>query len=164
MLDISESGRQIGEKLFALLSTVQQQELSQYAQMKTGISDIFPNHASSSLTSSTDAEPHLTEVRSGELYFCLENRIVHVSGKEITLTAKEFDILALLITNPSRVFTFEVITDEVWHESADIYSRKAINNHICNLRRKLRVSPQTPDYITSVHGVGYKFNSNTDTS
>ena len=91
------------------------------------------------------------------MYFCLEHRIVCVSGREIELTAKEFDILALLIMNPKRVFTYEIIIDVVWHEDSDYYSRKAVNNHVSNLRRKLKVVPDSPEYIKSVHSIGYKF-------
>lgn len=102
-------------------------------------------------------EPALTELRVDDLYFCLEHRIVCVSGREIELTAKEFDILALLIMNPKRVFTYEMIIDFVWHEDSDYYSRKAVNNHVSNLRRKLKVVPDSPEYIKSVHSIGYKF-------
>ena len=91
------------------------------------------------------------------MYFCLEQRMVCVRNQEINLTAKEFDILALLIMNPKRVFTYEMIIDIVWHEDCDYYSRKAINNHVSNLRKKLKVEPDVPDYIKSVHSVGYKF-------
>lgn len=76
------------------------------------------------------------------------------------LTAKEFDIFALLIMNPQRVLTYDMIADIVWHETLDHYSHRAINNHVSNLRRKLRVTPETPDYIKSVHSIGYKFNPN----
>ncbi|NBK94181.1 winged helix family transcriptional regulator [bacterium 1XD21-13] len=89
--------------------------------------------------------------------FCLEYRLVEVCGQEIELTAKEFDILALLILNPRRVFTYEMISDIVWKEEYNEYSRKAINNHISNLRKKLKVTPDIPNYIKSVHSVGYKF-------
>ena len=73
------------------------------------------------------------------------------------MTAKEFDILALLIMNPKRVFTYEMIIDVVWHEDLDYYSRKAVNNHVSNLRRKLKMAPDSPEYIKSVHSIGYKF-------
>lgn len=99
----------------------------------------------------------LTIIDIGVLHFCLEYRCVEVRGKEIELTAKEFDILALLILNPRRVFTYEMIADIVWKEEYNEYSRKAINNHISNLRKKLKVTPDMPDYIKSVHSVGYKF-------
>jgi len=92
------------------------------------------------------------------LDFCLESRTVRVCEVKIGLTAKEFDILALLIMNSNRVFTYEMIMDIVWHEEYDYYSRKAINNHISNLRKKLKIDPDLPEYIKSVHSVGYKFN------
>ena len=75
----------------------------------------------------------------------------------INLTSKEFDILALLIANPKRVFTYELITDLVWKEDCDFYSRKAIHNHMSKLRKKLRFEPDLPNYIESVAGIGYKF-------
>ena len=75
------------------------------------------------------------------------------------LTAKEFDLLALLIRNPGRVFTFEMIMDLVWNEEDSFYSRKVIINHASNLRKKLRISDAVPDYIKSIRGIGYKFDS-----
>ena len=99
----------------------------------------------------------LTEIMEGDLYFCLEHRLVTVRDQEIALTVKEFDILALLIMNPKRVFTYELIADLVWNEDYTYYSRKAINNHVSNLRKKLRIRPDDPNYIKTVIGIGYKF-------
>ena len=101
----------------------------------------------------------LTVITYGELSVCLEHRSVEVCGKEIDLTAKKFDILALMILNPKRVFTYEMIMDIVWHDKYDFYSRKTISNHVSNLRKKLSVSEDVPKYIKSVHSVGYKFDS-----
>lgn len=103
------------------------------------------------------ANQSLTEIREGDLYFCLEQRLVTVRGQVIPLTVKEFDIFALLILNPKRVFTYEMLLDLVWHEDYTYYSRKAINNHVSNLRKKIRIAPDLPDYVKSVYGVGYKF-------
>lgn len=94
---------------------------------------------------------------NGNLYISQEERVVRVQGTKIELTAKEFDILALLSFNPRRVFTYEMISEIVWNEEYNEYSRKAINNHISNLRRKLKVVPDLPTYIKSVHSIGYKF-------
>lgn len=102
----------------------------------------------------------LTIITVKDLCFCLEYRTVEVRGQGIELTAKEFDILALLITNQRRVFTYEMIMDLIWHEDYSYYSRKAINNHVSNLRKKLKIAPDVPDYIKSVHSVGYKFDIN----
>lgn len=99
----------------------------------------------------------LTEIQEGDLYLCLEHRLVKVREQEIGLTAKEFDILFLLVRNPKRVFTYELIMDFVWNEDYTYYSRKAITNHVSNLRKKLKIRPDDPDYIKNVTGIGYKF-------
>ncbi|MFQ7763922.1 MAG: winged helix-turn-helix domain-containing protein [Blautia wexlerae] len=101
----------------------------------------------------------LTEIQEGELYLCLEHRTVRVRERMINLTSKEFDILALLIANPKRVFTYELITDLVWKEDCDFYSRKAIHNHMSKLRKKLRFEPDLPNYIESVAGSAINLNN-----
>lgn len=53
--------------------------------------------------------------------------------------------------------SYEVILDSVWQEDYSYYSRKAVNNHISNLRRKMKAAPDVPDYVKSVCGIGYKF-------
>ena len=99
----------------------------------------------------------MTEARAGDLYFCLDHRLVTIREQPIELTVKEFEIFSLLILNPKRVFTYEMIIEIVWNEDYSYYSRKAVNNHISNMRKKLKISPDVPDYIKSVTGVGYKF-------
>lgn len=99
----------------------------------------------------------LTVITYGNLTFCLEHRTLEVCGQKIELTTKEFDIFSLLIMNPKRVFTYDMIMDRVWHEQYDFYSRKAINNHIFNIRKKLNSYPKVANHIKSVHSLGYKF-------
>lgn len=96
------------------------------------------------------------EIQSGDLWLSLEQREVIIQGQKIELTAKEFNILALLMMNPKRVFTYEMITELVWEEDYANYSRKAINNHVSNLRKKLKITGDGPEYIKNVIGVGYK--------
>lgn len=128
---------QIGKRLFNFLREEQRKEMIQF--LIGGMCLDF------------------TEIQILNLYFCLENRIVKVSNQIVKLTAKEFDILALLIMHPKRVFTYEMIMDLVWHEDYTFYSRKAVNNHVSNLRKKLKIAPDIPDYVKSVYGIGYKF-------
>ena len=161
VLDISESGRQIAEKLFVLLDERQRQELMEYIShsLEKPVSAVKHLCALPDFISPGYVDHPLTEIRECNLYFCLELRKVCVGDREIELTAKEFDIFALLIMNSNRVFTYEMIMDIVWHEQYDYYSRKAINNHISNLRKKLKIAPNQPEYIKSIHSVGYKFNT-----
>lgn len=141
-----------------LLNVDQQQEMIDFAlevkQRGRFIADM--PHIVSAIGQEAAGQP-LTEIREGDLYFCLEHRLVTVRDQEIALTVKEFDIFALFIMNPKRVFTYELIADLVWNEDYTYYSRKAINNHVSNLRKKLKIRPGDPDYIKSVTGIGYKF-------
>ena len=153
VLDISESGRQIGEKLFAVLNADKKKGLTEFVREYEEIHvPCFPSNLRGSNNNQS-----LTELREGALYVCLEQRLVQVREQVVDLTVKEFDILALLIRNPKRVFTYEMIIELVWNEDYSNYSRKAVNNHISNMRKKLKISPDVPDYIKSVSGVGYKF-------
>ena len=145
---MGDSGRQIGEKLFSLLSPRQKKELAQFVRdYEAG--DIPADVPCTILFRCQYFIPPQA--------FCLEQRLVTVRDQVIPLTVKEFEIFALLILNPKRVFTYEMLMELVWHEEYSYYSRKAINNHISNLRKKLRVAPDLPDYVKSVYGVGYKF-------
>ena len=133
--------------MFALLSADQQRELTQFVLKGTtdhvNINDIPYQAIFRGRYSIPKKSNHpLTEVQAGDLYFCLEQRLVTIS---------------LLILNPKRVFTYEMLMDLIWEEDYTYYSRKAVNNHVSNLRKKLRVAPDLPDYIKSVYGIGYKF-------
>jgi len=85
-------------------------------------------------------------------------RRVYLKGKEIDLTAKEFDLLYLLASNPGRVFTREDIYSLVWKE--DAYDVRTIDVHIRNLRDKIETDSKHPRYIMTKWGVGYYFNKN----
>ena len=155
---MEESGRKIGEKLFVLLSPNQKKELAQFIHdYEAGNLPADVSYATSFQEQQSKPDQSLTEIREGDLYFCLEKRLVTVRGQVIPLTVKEFEIFVLFLQNPKRVFTYEMLMDLVWHEDYTYYSRKAINNHISNLRKKIRIAPELPDYIKSVYGVGYKF-------
>ena len=143
-----------------LLSARQRQELLNYLfhsqKQQNNLAD-SPCVISETYKVQTTIDEAFTEIQVGDLYFCQEQRLVCISEQVIELTAKEFDILALLITHPKRVFTYELIMELVWNEDYSYYSRKAVNNHVSNLRKKLKVTQDSPDYIKSVVGVGYKF-------
>ena len=140
--------------VFLLLNEEQKNALMQYILEQGACHGTVFNSCHTSFAAKKNP---LTEIQEGELYLCLEHRTVRVRERMINLTSKEFDILALLIANPKRVFTYELITDLVWKEDCDFYSRKAIHNHISKLRKKLRFEPDLPNYIESVAGIGYKF-------
>ena len=104
-----------------------------------------------------ECDGNLTIRKFKDMRFCLEYRTVEIRKNEIELTEKEFDILSLLLINPKKVFSYEMIIDAVWHEAPTFYSSKTVSTHISNLRRKLKIEPDIPEYIKSVRGIGYKF-------
>jgi len=84
------------------------------------------------------------------------NRQVFIDDEPVTLTAKEFDLLLLLMKNPNRVFTRIQLLETVWHETYEGYDR-AVDTTITRLRGKIERNPAEPDYIKTIWGVGYKF-------
>ena len=78
-----------------------------------------------------------------------------VSGKELELTRKEFEILELMIRYPQKVFTKENIFETVWGEQY-FPEDNSVNVHISNIRRKLSAAGGSDDYIKTVWGIGFK--------
>ncbi len=93
----------------------------------------------------------------GNLTLDPEKREVFVSGKQIDLTAKEFDLLTHFSSNVGRVFTRQQLLDQVWGHSYCGYEH-TVNSHINRLRSKIETDTSDPDHILTVWGVGYKFN------
>lgn len=87
----------------------------------------------------------------GNLEINKENFTVHHNGKEITLAKKEFELLVLLASKPSRVFLRAEILQKVWGTDV-IVGDRTIDVHIRKIRQKLDA-----DFIVTVKGVGYKF-------
>ncbi len=77
------------------------------------------------------------------------------NGQAVELTAKEFEILKLLMKNPKKVYTKEQLYSLIWN---DVYcgDENAVNVHISRLRNKIEDNPRNPQVIVTVWGIGYK--------
>lgn len=95
-------------------------------------------------------------IARGELEIDLEKRKVLVLGKQVDLTAKEFDLLVLLASHPGRCYSRQQLLDLVWGYHFEGYDH-TVNSHINRLRSKIETSPSQPQYVQTVWGVGYKF-------
>ena len=86
----------------------------------------------------------------------IEGRQVFINDQEVNLTAKEFDLLELLMTHSGKVYSREQLLDEIWGKSypGDV---RTVDVHIRRLREKIEVSPSEPKYIHTKWGVGYYF-------
>ena len=99
--------------------------------------------------------PSGNEIRVKNLVMDKDKRTVIISGVEIELTAKEFDILLLLVTNPGKVFRREDLLEYIWKDySGDI---RTVDVHIRRLRQKIEGDQNQPEYVYTKWGVGYYF-------
>lgn len=95
------------------------------------------------------------ELTVGNLKADLKGRRVFLSGKELELTAKEFDLLTLLMEHQGKVLKKEWIFNRIW--GVDSFSEPStLTVHIKWLREKMEVNPRQPEHILTVWGVGYK--------
>ena len=85
-----------------------------------------------------------------------DSRRVHIHGKEVNLTAKEFDLLELLVFHPNKVYSREDLLNTVWGYDYPGDAR-TVDVHIRRLREKIEVNPGVPDYVHTKWGVGYYF-------
>lgn len=98
-------------------------------------------------------------IMSGIITMNLEDYTVRKNEQKIELTAKEFDIMKLLMSNPKKVYTKAQIYAQVWKD-AYMGDENAVNVHISRLRTKLEDDAKNPVYITTVWGIGYKWGEN----
>ena len=97
-----------------------------------------------------------TEIVTGDLKLDLYKKQVMRAGKQIPLTAREFDIFAFLAGHRGEVFSHRQIYEAVWNKKF-FHDTANITAHIGHIRRKLEKDPGNPQYIRTVHGAGYKF-------
>lgn len=94
-------------------------------------------------------------LKYGSLAMNINDYSVLKNGISIELTAKEFEILKLLMKNPKKVYTKEQIYSHVWNE-AYFGDENAVNVHISRLRNKIEDNPRNPQIVVTVWGIGYK--------
>ena len=98
-------------------------------------------------------------VEIGDISIDLNTRQVLIANKEMSLTAKEFDLLVYFAQHPGQVFTRTQLLDHVWGYQFEGYEH-TVNTHINRLRIKIEQDAANPEYILTVWGVGYKFGGN----
>lgn len=96
-------------------------------------------------------------INFGHLSVDLKSRLVKINDNTISLTKREFDILELLIMHPSQVFSKEQIYEKVWGYDAKGDS-STVTEHMKNLRAKIAEFDPKTEYISTVWGIGYRFN------
>lgn len=97
-------------------------------------------------------------VDKGEFHLDCESRRLNIAGREINLTAKEFDLLELMALNPNKVYSRDHLLNAVWGYDypGDV---RTVDVHIRRLREKIEQKPSEPKYVHTKWGVGYYFNA-----
>lgn len=103
-----------------------------------------------------EALPKSRMIEVGDMVLDCEGRRISIAGKEINLTAKEFDVLELLVMNPNKVYSRENLLNIVWGYEylGDV---RTVDVHIRRLREKIETNPSEPKYVHTKWGVGYYF-------
>jgi len=100
--------------------------------------------------------PADSEVRVGDVALDPDEHRVTVSGEEVSLPLKEFEVLHLLLSNAGRVLTREILIERVWGDDY-VGDTKTLDVHIKRLRSKIEIDPSSPERIVTIRGLGYKY-------
>ena len=104
----------------------------------------------------SDPEKKTQVIEAGDLKLDCEGRRLYIAGKEVNLTAKEFDVLELLVLNPNKVYSREKLLKLVWGADypGDV---RTVDVQIRRLREKVESNPSEPMYVHTKWGVGYYY-------
>ncbi len=146
---------------FMVFLTARSEEYSEISGFNVGADDYIAkpikpraliSRINAILRRNTMAESEVeNKLEIGNLVIDREAYLVFQDGKKVVLAKKEFELLYLLASKPGKVFTREVILNNIWEDSV-VVTNRTIDVHIRKLREKLG-----DDYVTTVKGVGYKF-------
>jgi DNA-binding response OmpR family regulator len=98
-----------------------------------------------------------TTLHVGDMVVDPGTRTVTLRDDEITLTRKEFDLLACLASSPGHVFSREELLERVWSSTSRWQGRSTVTEHIRRVRHKIEADPERPQRIVTVRGIGYRF-------
>jgi DNA-binding response OmpR family regulator len=96
-------------------------------------------------------------ITAGDMKIDIDGRNLFIENKEIYLTAKEFDLLEILASNPTKVYSRDSLLKKVWGSDYPGDAR-TVDVHVRRLREKIEKNPSDPQYVHTKWGVGYYFN------
>jgi DNA-binding response OmpR family regulator len=150
-----------------LMLTARREEADKVLGLETGADDYLTKpfgirefvarvHALQRRTQRTEAAAHAAPITAGALTVDPSRRQARLDGREIDLTANEFDLLYLLASNRGIVFSREALMQRVWGNDTHITER-SVDTLVKRVRRKILDDANEPRFIITVWGTGYKF-------
>lgn len=100
-------------------------------------------------------------ITSGDISIDKENRRLRVSGKEINLTSKEFELLEFLVEHPGKVYGRAKLLEIIWGDNFP-GDERTVDVHVRRLREKIEPNPSDPRYVHTKWGVGYYYHQEND--
>ena len=165
-LDVCRALRNKGIEIPIIMLTARSQEIDKVVGLEIGADDYVTKPFSiKELTARIRAHLRRTTAKQiveienfmfGDVELDFKRYRASKAGKELELSAREFDILKYLICHREEIVTRDQLLDEVWGYSSSPITR-TIDNHIVKLRQKIEDSPSDPQHIITVHRVGYRF-------
>jgi len=165
-LDVCRELRQKGFEAPIIMLTAKSEEIDRVVGLEIGADDYLTKPFSlrellARIRVQLRRQPprssgQLSYYRFSDIEIDFEKHCATRSGRALELTAKEFEVLRLLIRRRGEVVTRERMLNDVWGYEAYPTTR-TVDNHILKLRQKLEEDPANPKYILSIYGEGYKF-------
>jgi len=160
-VEVCRTIRRMHARLPVLMLTARSDELDVVVGLDSGADDYVTKpfrlaELSARVRSRLRVHEPAAEIVVQDLHIDVAARRTTVGEREVELTPKEFDLLVLLATNADQVVTKQRIMREVW-DTEWLGSIKTIDVHVAALRRKLGDDPAAPRYLTTVRGVGLRF-------
>jgi two-component system response regulator RegX3 len=106
----------------------------------------------------TGGSPGSSVLEAGGVQIDPDRHLVFIRGQDVHLRRKEFELLSLLMENAGRLLTRDVLIDRIW--GSDYFGdTKTLDVHIKRLRSHVEEDPSSPKLITTIRGVGYRFDA-----
>jgi len=164
-LDVCRELRRHGIDVPVVMLTARAEEVDRILGLEIGADDYMTKPFSARelvarirarLRRETGRADGTSRIRFGRLEVDLGRYLTLRDGQPLDLTAREFEILRLLIRSRGEVVSRDRILDEVWPAQSSL-SPRTVDTHILNLRKKVEEDAANPQYIQSVYGEGYRF-------
>ena len=164
-LDVCRTLRNKGIEIPIIMLTARSQEIDKVLGLEIGADDYVTKPFSirellarirAHLRRATKQIVNVENISFGNIELDFKKYRARKNGKELELSAREFDILRYLIRRQGEIVTRDQLLDEVWGYNNNPISR-TIDNHIVKLRQKIEDNPSEPQHIITVHRLGYRF-------
>lgn len=164
-IDVCRTLRSVGVETPIIMLTARSQEIDKVVGLEVGADDYVTKPFSikellarvrAHLRRASKRVADIETFRFSNVELNFKKYRASKGGRELELSAREFDILKYLIQRCGEIVTRDQLLDEVWGYTNSPISR-TIDNHIAKLRRKIEDIPSDPQHIITVHRVGYRF-------